>query len=404
MYSMLQDYTISTNLRYAGHHLIVSGLPGNPAKHRELSDTPIRLGGIMGAALLCALLTDTEEGEQRDIHITTDADRVAWIERYENEVRRDDWGLLSSEIRLLSEDYIELATSEVTLTDICPQIRLLDLAIQLIDTYMHNLVIDQFGAHIWEGLPWFSPFAEWLLAASRVETRRQRFLHTDWTDAALVTALAEMPDKPEAPTLIFEGEAADDIMRRYFDWAWQTYQAELRQMPGVKPKAAKYRNYMVDQETDWQYLNDDIQDFTPAQHRMWNEWFYNWQTFITRQLKPEKPVQFWVEGVSIERQDQLTDFLRLQEREPRPYVCLTAAVYALRQLGYIRRNCSVTDIARWLSNYLQNDYTEKNALYQFRRAWKEHGRYTPYVLDMLDLLKEHGVTKFAPAPAQPARN
>ena len=59
------------------------------------------------------------------------------------------------------------------------------------DDDMQYLSVETFGAHIWECVEWRAPFAQWLMDAAHVETRRQQFLHTDWMDAAAVTALAE---------------------------------------------------------------------------------------------------------------------------------------------------------------------------------------------------------------------
>ncbi|WP_337241653.1 hypothetical protein, partial [Proteus faecis] len=64
-----------------------------------------------------------------------------------------------------------------------------DLALQLVTTYMRYLTVETFGNHIWEYQPWVEPFAQWLLNAAQEETRRQQFLHTEWTDPALVNAL-----------------------------------------------------------------------------------------------------------------------------------------------------------------------------------------------------------------------
>ena len=388
---ILTPFVISPSLRYEAHGLIYT-----PDPKKE----PVRLEGVLGAALLCALLADTDEGNRRHIILDSDLDRRAWIAQYEREVRRDDWGTLSAELQLLSNAYIELTTSDIKLTDLCPNSRLLDLALKLLNTYMHHLVIEAFGAHVWNCFPWQAPFAEWLLQAARVETRRQRFLHTDWTDPVAVTSLAESIEQsaiPNAnadpPTLFFENEAADDIMARYLKWLWTAYQAQVREMPGAKPTSAAHRNYVVEQETDWLFLADEINALPERQQRLWAQWMLEWSAFITRRLKPQRPVRFWTEGVSDEQQAQLTRFLRIQEKEWDYYKCLAASVYALRQLGYVRRACSVTDITRWLSEQLVNDYTEKNRRDQFRKAWNELGRYSEDVRHFVDLLAQYGITR-----------
>lgn len=374
-------------MRYEAHQLVLA----------PPDEEPVCLQGALAAALLSALLVDTDEGESRSIVIETDEQRKAWIVRYEHEVRRDDWGLLDKEVQMLSDVYIQLSIAGITLMDICPNTRLLDLALQLLDTYMHYLTVEMFGEHIWECYPWQVPFGKWLLEAAYHETVRQRYYHTNWTNPAQVTDLVEHNDAQA--TLFFEGEAADDIMQRYFDWLWPTYQAQTRERPGENPTKVSHRNLVVEKETDWSFLLDEVHNWPDEQQRLWGQWLLDWTTFITRRLKPQRPVMFWTRGVSEPLQDQLTDYLLVQEKQPMRYKSLTPAVYALRQLGYIRRACSVTDITRWLSEHLQYDYTERNPNQQFRRAWKALRRYSPEVEDCVSVLAGYGIRPFTP-PAQ----
>ena len=381
---MLEDYQIDEKLRYESQRLVAA-------------DKDVQIGGVLGAALLCALLVDTDEGQRRGIAIDSNAEQKAWMMRYEREVRRDEWGLLYAEIEQLSDAYISLATEEMLMSEICPNVRLLDLAMQLVTGYMRYLTEELFGAHIWEGEPWKAPFAEWLLDAARVETRRQRLLKMDWTDAAMVTALDEdlqkavAEAKADEPTFIFEGEAAEDILKRYCDWAWSRYQAYLREIPGSQPRAAKHRNHMFEQETDWQFIMDEVKELDEAQQREWSRWMLDWRNYITRRLKPQKEVLFWTDEVSDKQQRQLTQFLRIQEKEWDYYKCLSASIYALRQMGYVRRACSVTDITRWMTENLNNDYTKKNNRDQFRRAWNELGRFSEDVKHFVRILNEYGI-------------
>ena len=366
---MLEDYRFSEDMAYTSHRLMIRG-------------KDIEIGGVLGAALVSALLVDTDEGNRRGIAIDSEAEQIAWIKKYEREVRREEWGLLTVETRLLSEAYISVATEEMSFADICPNRLLLDLALRLTDRYMRYLVTETFCAHIWECCPWQAPFASWLLAAARVETRRQRFIQMDWTDPALVTALADetnnqspMTNDQSSPTLVFEGEAAEDIMFRYLKWVWTSYQAQLREVPGSQPRAPKHRNYIVNQETDWGFVMDEVNALNEDSQRIFAQWMLNWQRFVTRHLKPQKPVRFWTEETSELQQRQLTQYLRLQEKEWDYYKCLSAAIYAMRQMGYVRRACSVPDITRWMSEELSKDYTTKNNRDQFRRAWNELSRY-----------------------------
>ena len=379
---MLEDYQINDKLRYEGHYL-------------KVVDSDVQIGGVLGAALVCAMLVDTDEGARRGIPMDSESERKAWIKRYEREVLRDEWGLLRKEVELLSEAYIELATSDMELTDICPNIRILDLAQGLVVDYMRYLTRELFKDHIWEFKPWGAPFASWLLDAARLETRRQRFLKMDWTDAALVTALNEdlQKDHSDAPTLFFEGESAADIQKRYLKWVWTEYQTIIREMPGAQPRAAKHRNYVAKQETDWLFMKDEVDALTDEQKQLWGQWMSDWTKYVNQQLRPEKPVLFWEQEVSEKRQQQLIRFLQLQEKQWDYFKCVSASIYALRQMGYVRRACSVRDITRWMTQYLTKDYTTKNNRDQFVRAWKELGRYTEDVKHFVAILEQNGVHK-----------
>ena len=377
---MLEDYIINEQIRYENHYL-------------KVAQTDIEIGGVTGAALLSALIVDTEEGVRRGIAIDSDAERMAWIAKYEREVRRDEWGLIGAEVELLNNAHIEIATSDVTWADICPNVRLLDLAFEIVTTYMQYLTQEIFKDHIWEYCPWETPFSQWLLNAAYAETRRQQFLHTNWTDAAQVNALYEsLQNEKTEPTFLFEGEDAEDIYKRYLTWVWKRHQAQIREVPGAQPRAAKHRNYIVERETNWLFLKDEIEALDEAKQLLWAQWMLNWQKYITRHLKPEKPVLFWEKEVSELQQKQLTQYLRIQEKEWDYFQCLSAAIYALRQLGYVCRVCSVRDITRWMTLQLEKDYTTKNNHDQFVRAWKELGRYSPEVKEYVEELESYGIT------------
>lgn len=381
---MLEDYVINERIRYENHYLKVAG-------------TDVEIGGVAGAALLSALIVDTEEGARRGIAIDSDAERMAWIAKYEREVRRDEWGLIGAELELLNNAYIGIVTSEVNWEDICPNVLLSDLALQLVTTYMRYLTIETFRNHIWEYEPWVAPFAQWLMNAAEAETRRQQFLHTEWIDPAQVNALFEQlqrDDQTDELTFIFEGEDAEDIYKRYLTWVWTTYQAQIRELPGAQPRAARHRNFVVEQETNWLFLKDKTEALDEAQQQQWGQWMLNWQKYITKHLKPEKPVLFWEKEVSEKQQKQLTQYLRIQEKEWDYFKSLSAAIYALRQMGYVRRACSMRDITRWMSEQLVKDYSKKNNHDQFVRAWKELGRYSPEVKEYVEELESLGITHF----------
>ena len=396
---LLDDYTLSAQLRYESHRLIYA--PDN--------EDEFVFGGFLAAAILAALLVDTDEGDARGIAVDNEEQRADFFLRYDREVRRDDWGYLSAEVNQLRDNYVQLLVGEHSLNDICRNIRLLNLAMDLTVAYMQRLVKEIFCEHIWEAAPWKMPFAQWLIDAARVETRRQRYLHADWTDAPIVNQLADIPDEIEPPTLFFEGERAADIMERYLQWLSDTYVTMKQEHPGAKITSAD-RKYIFSQETDWSFLSDEtegiapfsgreIEDFNTSEQSEWNRWQREWTSFLSNQLLPKKEIRFWAKDVPENVQEHLLYHLQLMEQHPAHFRDLTTSVYAMRQLGYIRRKCSDPDIRRWLSEHLKIDYTERNNASQFRRAMREHGRYTPEVRDEVMALETMGFFRFQ-APSE----
>lgn len=402
MCNLLSDITLSHALKYEAHSLIYT-----PA-----DEDPIVLTGFLGAAVLAALLVDTPEGEERGVAVDTPEQREQFFLRYDREVRRDDWGYLEAEVRQLRDSYVQFVVGKTRLSDICPNARLFSLAVELLTGYMHRLVIEQFCEHIWEYCGWETPFAQWLWNAAHAETRRQRYLHADWTDMAMVTALTDFPDESagiELPTFFFEGEKASDIMDRYLQWLNDTYVAIRYEQPGAKITSAD-RNRIFKQETDWSVLSDEAEGIAPFSGREtegiapflqkeWERWMTEWEKFLTARLQPAKEVQFWANDVPENVQEHLLYHLKLVEQHPARFRDLTAAVYAMRQLGYIRRKLSDSAIRLWLSEHLSLDYTARNNASQFQRAMKEHGRYTPEVRDEVMLLESMGYFRFQ-APSE----
>jgi hypothetical protein len=249
-------------------------------------------------------------------------------------------------------------------------------------------------------MPWKMPFAQWLIDAARVETRRQRFLKTDWTDAPAVDQLADFPDETEAPTFFFEGEKADEIMESYLQWLSDEYVKAKQEIPGAKITSTD-RKFIFAQETDWSFLSDETEGIEPFsggesgtfdtfEQKEWLQWQQEWTKFLNERLLPQKEIRFWAADVPEEVQNHLLYHLQLMEQHPAHFRDLTTAVYAMRQLGYIRRKCSDGDMRQWLSEHLKLDYTERNNASQFRRAMREHGRYTPEVRDEVLALETMG--------------
>ena len=385
---LLDNYTFDARTRYESHTLVYTPEAGDP----------IELRGILAAAILAVLLVDTDEGDARGIALDTPEQQQDFFARYEREVLRDDWGYLSAEVNQLRDNYVQIAIGDNSLSDLCPNRRLLDLAMEITVAYMHHLVLETFCEHIWEVVPWKTPFAQWLIDAARVETRRQRLLQTDWTDVPTVIQLADIPDETEAPTFVFEGEKATDIMERYLQWLSDEFVAMKQEIPGAKITSSD-RKYIFEQETDWTFLSDEIDQLAPSEQAEWNRWQKEWAKFLIERLLPQKEIRFWVDDVPEEVQAHLLYHLQLAEQHPAHYRDLTAAVYAMRQLGYIRRKCSDKDIRQWLSEHLKINYMERNNASQFRRAMREHGRYTPEVRDEVIALESMGFFRFQ-APSE----
>ena len=386
---LLSDYIFSPAMRYEAHRLYVI-----------LADDEDEFvfGGFLGAALAAVLLVDTDEGNTRGICLYTDAETEQFFARYDREVLRDDWGYLSAEINQLRDNYVQLVDGKRSLVELCPNKRLFSLAIELLVAYMHRLVLEPFGEHIWVPMPWKIPFAQWLIDAARVETRRQRLLQTDWTDVPTVIQLADMPDETEKPTFFFEGEKAADIMERYLLWLSDEYVAMKQEMPGAKITSADRKN-IFSQETDWAFLSDEIDQLDASEKQDWLQWKREWTKFLTERLLPKKEIRFWADDVPEEVQNHLLYHLQLAEQHPAHFRDLTTAVYAMRQLGYIRRKCGDKDMRQWLSENLKINYMERNNASQFRRAMREHGRYTPEVRDEVLALEAMGYFRFQ-APSE----
>ena len=274
--NMLEDIVLSDSIRYEQHALIVD-IP---------SADSVRIEGAFGAALLCALLVDTEEGNRRAIAIDSDEDKQEWIKRYEREVRRDGWGLIEVEVKMLAEAYEQLVLDEDVLKDICRHnILLLDLAYDLLVHYMSHLVIERYCAHIWEYTKWENPFSQWLIKAVYDESERQALLHIDWLDPAIVTALPTQ-EKPTTPTMSFEGEAAADIMNHYYDWLWTSLVAQTSEQPDSKVQLEEAKADILDREIHFSYLNEKIDRMPHEDQILFRKWMSGWINFIKNKLTP----------------------------------------------------------------------------------------------------------------------
>ncbi len=141
------------------------------------------------------------------------------------------------------------------------------------------------------------------MAASYAETQRQRYLQMDWTDPVKVTFLAENRNETDAPTLRFENEAAKDIMARYYRWLKVTFKAQQLELPGAKPESDRSKRFILEQESDWDYLAEEVAAWDADTQALWRSWMDGWQDYIARQLKPQR--------VRCARSSEQTGVLRL---------------------------------------------------------------------------------------------
>ena len=281
MSKLLDNYTIDARTRYESHRLIYT--PEN--------DEPIEFGGFLAAAILAALIVDTDEGDARNIALDTPAQREDFFARYEREVRRDNGGLFTTEVQALSEAYMELEGSNETLALLCRNDRLYDLAVGLNVEYMQRLVRELVCDRIYDKEPWTGPFAQWLFNAGFVETRRQHLLSVDWIDPAAVYALSEElihneSPEPLEPTFIFEGLSAEQVLNGYWEWLWGEAQKEANLFPDAKVQLAQIKQIILKEETDFDFLKPEMKSFTQPQINLFRKWMSLWKDFVEQKIDP----------------------------------------------------------------------------------------------------------------------
>jgi hypothetical protein len=279
MKPLLADYRFNENLRYEGHRLI----------YAQEGSEPVVLGGILGAALMSVRLLNTEEQKERGLILSEELRYEPFFVQYESEVIGDDWGYMVAELEQLDLAYLELFSSDqVSIETVCPNKRQLSIAMNVVATYMRRITIENYGAHIYERVPWTAPFAQWLFDAGHIEPLRQRFLQIDWTDPASVHELACYieKDEPEEPVFLFEGEEAADIMTRYWDWLWNYAQKDAALFPDSKVVMADYKETIRENETDWDFIKPEMKDLKPEQINLFRKWMNQWTDFVKQQIEP----------------------------------------------------------------------------------------------------------------------
>ena len=128
---MLEDYIFDDHLRYEGHKLIYT--------FSEPTEEPIVIGGILGAAILCVRLINTDEQQSREIVLDESLHYAPFFNRYEQEVIGDDWGHIAAELEQLDLAYLELYSCEnVTIGTLCPNIRQLSIAMDVLQDYLQQ--------------------------------------------------------------------------------------------------------------------------------------------------------------------------------------------------------------------------------------------------------------------------
>ena len=282
MKRMLDDYRFDDSLRYERHVLWYMSEDG----------IEIQIGGILGAAVLGALLVDTDEGDARGIAVDGSERRREFFDRYEREVRRDNGGLFVTEVQALSQAYMELAGAEGLLSQICRNDRLFDLAIGLMVEYMQRLVREAVCEQIYDMQPWYEPFAKWLYDAAFVETSRQHLLSINWTRPEEVYALAQTyPEKLSIsePTFIFDGLSSEKILTTYFNWLWSSAKKEASVLPDAKVQLAEYRQQILETETDWEFIKPEVAKLSYEDRKLFEKWMTQWVDFVTQQLRSTFP-------------------------------------------------------------------------------------------------------------------
>ena len=280
MKRLLDDYIFNERLRYESHRLTYQ--PENGA--------PVVLTGMMAAAVLYALLVNTEEGDARGVSISTPDYTDKFFNRYETELIQENGGEFQTEVQALSQTYIELIDdSDNILMHICRNERLYSLAYGLTIAYMQRLVVEQVGRAIYEVAPFHDPFAQWLYDAAFVETRRRQLLAVDWTDAEDVYAIAQMlahtkqDDQPE-PTFYFDGLSADELLNAYFGWLWATVQQQTAVLPNANVQLAELQPEIIEQETNWDFIRPDVRKLSASNRQLFADWMTRWTEFIRSKL------------------------------------------------------------------------------------------------------------------------
>jgi len=252
----------------------------------------LEIRGFLAAAILGARLSVTDEAEVRGIVLDSPEGRDDFFRRYEKEVLADNGGLLHVEVEAFCEAHMMLASDQQLLLRICHNDRLLDLAVGLTVEYMQRLVREQVCEHIYDFVPWTTPFAQWLYSAGHAETRRQELLSIDWMDSAEVFALNEKLSNSQSattnhsPTFVFEGLSAEQVLCGYWEWLWETAQKEAEMYPDAKVQLAKIKQMILDNETDYDFLKPEMKHFSAEAHNLFRAWMNNWTEFVQAKLQP----------------------------------------------------------------------------------------------------------------------
>ncbi|MBR3408967.1 MAG: hypothetical protein IKG86_09015, partial [Paludibacteraceae bacterium] len=157
----------------------------------------------------------------------------------------------------------------------------------------HRLVREQVKEHIYEFVPWTTPFAQWLFDAGHAETRRQALLGVDWTSPAEVFALNQklsndkrLTTNDPSPTFVFDGLSAEQVLCGYWEWLWALAQKEANMYPDAKVQLAKIKQMILDNEINYDFLKPEMKHFAPEAHNLFSAWMTKWQEFVQAKIQP----------------------------------------------------------------------------------------------------------------------
>ena len=81
------------------------------------------------------------------------------------------------------------------------------------------------------------------------------------------------------------------MLNGYWKWLWETAQKDANQYPDAKVRLAEYKQLILDNEMDYDFLKPEMKDFTPEQLNLFRSWMGKWKEYVKMQIEPERPKQ-----------------------------------------------------------------------------------------------------------------